>query len=109
MSYTLLSETFPVAKKRHCCIWCGQHIQPAGLRERRAWEGGGMSAYRIPADALIVDVDGIGRMWQHHCPRSGRVGGGALTLPLGELCDRCGSEPPPPDGVALPVKEQKNG
>ena len=26
MSYTLLSETRPVARKDHRCIWCGQKI-----------------------------------------------------------------------------------
>lgn len=28
MSYTLLSETFPVARKQHRCIWCGEAILP---------------------------------------------------------------------------------
>ena len=26
MSYTLLAEAFPVARKEHRCIWCGQKI-----------------------------------------------------------------------------------
>lgn len=26
MSYTLIRETFPVARKQHKCIWCGQAI-----------------------------------------------------------------------------------
>jgi hypothetical protein len=26
MSYELLSETYPVARKDHRCIWCGQKI-----------------------------------------------------------------------------------
>jgi hypothetical protein len=26
MSYTLLSETKPIARKDHRCIWCGQKI-----------------------------------------------------------------------------------
>lgn len=34
MSYTLLAETFPVARKRHRCIWCGQVIQ-LGEKYRR--------------------------------------------------------------------------
>jgi hypothetical protein len=41
MSYALLSETFPVAKKRHRCIWCGQHIEPGEKyrRERSVYDG----------------------------------------------------------------------
>lgn len=26
--YTLLSESFPVARKQHRCIWCGESILP---------------------------------------------------------------------------------
>ena len=49
--------------------------------------------------AYVVLVDGIGPMWRHWCANSGRLGGSNLTLPLGELCDRCGCEPPDTDGV----------
>jgi hypothetical protein len=41
MSYTLLSETFPVARKQHRCIWCGQPI-PVGEKyrnERSVYDG----------------------------------------------------------------------
>jgi len=41
MSYTLLSETQPVARKDHRCIWCGQKI-PSGtkyLAERSIFDG----------------------------------------------------------------------
>lgn len=34
MSYALLSETFPVARKQHRCIWCGEAI-PVGMKHRR--------------------------------------------------------------------------
>lgn len=27
MSYVLMSESTPKARKRYCCIWCGQHIE----------------------------------------------------------------------------------
>lgn len=40
--YALLSETKPVARKPHRCIWCGQTI-PAGekyLFQNIRWEGG---------------------------------------------------------------------
>lgn len=33
MNYTLLSETFPKARKPYRCIWCGEAI-PIGLRHR---------------------------------------------------------------------------
>jgi hypothetical protein len=26
MSYALIEESFPVARKRHTCIWCGENI-----------------------------------------------------------------------------------
>lgn len=26
MGYSLIRESFPVARKQHRCIWCGQHI-----------------------------------------------------------------------------------
>lgn len=41
MSYTLLVESFPVARKAHKCIWCGMSI-PVGLKhrhERSIFEG----------------------------------------------------------------------
>lgn len=33
MSYTLIRESFPVARKPHKCIWCGQGI-PVGELHR---------------------------------------------------------------------------
>lgn len=41
MSYTLLSESFPTARKRHRCIWCGQYIEPGDKyrRERSVSDG----------------------------------------------------------------------
>ena len=41
MSYTLISETTPVAKKAHTCIWCGEPIIPGQryVRERSVYEG----------------------------------------------------------------------
>ena len=33
MSYTLIREAFPVARKKHRCIWCGEGI-PVGLKHR---------------------------------------------------------------------------
>lgn len=33
MSYKLIRETFPVARKPYRCIWCGQGI-PVGLKHR---------------------------------------------------------------------------
>jgi hypothetical protein len=41
MSYTLLSETKPIARKDHRCIWCGQRI-PKGeqyVAERSVFDG----------------------------------------------------------------------
>lgn len=41
MSYTLLSESWPVARKAHLCIWCGEGI-PVGEKhrhERSIYEG----------------------------------------------------------------------
>lgn len=41
MSYTLLSESWPVARKQHRCIWCGQRIEPGEKyrRERSVYDG----------------------------------------------------------------------
>jgi hypothetical protein len=42
VSYTLLSESTPVARKAHRCIWCGERIA-AGERythERSIYDGG---------------------------------------------------------------------
>lgn len=41
MSYTLLSESFPVARKQHRCIWCGEAILPGEKyrSERSVFEG----------------------------------------------------------------------
>jgi hypothetical protein len=33
MSYELIRESFPVARKRHRCIWCGEGIN-AGVKHR---------------------------------------------------------------------------
>ncbi len=33
MNYRLIKETFPVARKKHRCIWCGESI-PVGLKHR---------------------------------------------------------------------------
>ncbi len=27
MSYTLLKETYPIARKQHRCVWCGERIE----------------------------------------------------------------------------------
>jgi hypothetical protein len=41
MSYTLLSESHPVARKAHKCIWCGQPIAigEKHRHERSIYEG----------------------------------------------------------------------
>lgn len=39
--YTLLRESFPVARARHRCIWCGEPIEP-GMKyrhERSVYDG----------------------------------------------------------------------
>lgn len=33
MNYTLIRESFPVARKPHLCIWCGETI-PVGTKHR---------------------------------------------------------------------------
>lgn len=33
MSYSLIKETWPVARKQHRCIWCGEAIE-VGLKHR---------------------------------------------------------------------------
>lgn len=39
--YRLLSETFPVARKQHRCIWCGELILPGEKyrHERSVYDG----------------------------------------------------------------------
>jgi hypothetical protein len=39
--YTLLAESFQVARKRHRCIWCGESILPGETyrRERSVYDG----------------------------------------------------------------------
>lgn len=41
MSYTLLSETQPIARKDHRCIWCGQKIEKGTkyVSERSVFDG----------------------------------------------------------------------
>lgn len=41
MSYSLLRETFPVARKTHRCIWCGEWIEPGEKyrHERSVYDG----------------------------------------------------------------------
>jgi hypothetical protein len=41
MSYTLLAERFPVARKAHRCIWCGESILVGEKyrNERSVFEG----------------------------------------------------------------------
>ena len=41
MSYTLLSETYPIARKEHRCIWCGQMIHKGDqyIAERSVFDG----------------------------------------------------------------------
>jgi hypothetical protein len=41
VSYALLSESWPIARKQHRCIWCGQHIEPGEKyrRERSVYDG----------------------------------------------------------------------
>ncbi len=41
MSYTLLSETRPVARKDHHCIWCGEKILKGNeyIYERSVFDG----------------------------------------------------------------------
>ena len=42
MSYTLLAETYPAARKRHRCVWCGEFIE-IGERythEKSVYDGG---------------------------------------------------------------------
>ena len=34
MSYRFISESFPIARKQHRCIWCGETIL-VGLKHRR--------------------------------------------------------------------------
>lgn len=36
MTYALLSESWPVARKQHRCIWCGEPI-PIGEKYRREY------------------------------------------------------------------------
>lgn len=42
MSYTLLKETYPKARKRHVCIWCGEKIEQDEIyrREKSVFDGG---------------------------------------------------------------------
>ena len=41
MGYTLLSETYPIARKSHRCIWCGQTISKGEqyVAERSVFDG----------------------------------------------------------------------
>jgi hypothetical protein len=41
MTYTLLAEATRTARKRHRCIWCGQHIEPGETYrdERSVYDG----------------------------------------------------------------------
>ena len=41
MSYTLLSETKPRARKRHRCIWCGEDVIIGEIyrREKSVYDG----------------------------------------------------------------------
>lgn len=41
MSYVLLSQTEPIARKDHCCIWCGEIIAKGEkyTAERSVYDG----------------------------------------------------------------------
>jgi hypothetical protein len=41
MSYALLDETFPIARKKHRCIWCGQPVEIGEKyrREKSVYDG----------------------------------------------------------------------
>jgi hypothetical protein len=41
MSYTLLSETRPKARKQHVCVWCGEKIEVGEtyLHEKSVYDG----------------------------------------------------------------------
>lgn len=53
MSSTLLSESFPVARKRHRCIWCGDAIDPGTKyrRERSVYDGMQDHAWHLECDS----------------------------------------------------------
>ena len=42
MNYHLFSEKFPIAKKSHKCIWCGEQIKQGQkyVREHSVYDGG---------------------------------------------------------------------
>jgi hypothetical protein len=59
MSYTLLSETKPKARKQHRCIWCGGEIKAGEkyLREKSVYDGNMQDhAWHLPcnADAMAI-------------------------------------------------------
>lgn len=56
--YTLLGETFPVARKRHRCIWCGESILPGEKyrRERSVYDGSMQDhKWHVECDAAFVE------------------------------------------------------
>lgn len=52
MSYTLLSETKPIARKDHRCIWCGQKIS---------------KGERYVAERSVFDGDMQNHHWHNEC------------------------------------------
>ena len=47
MSYALLAESFPKARKRHDCIWCGEHILVGEkYRDERSVYAGNIQRFR---------------------------------------------------------------
>jgi hypothetical protein len=60
MSWTLLSETRPIARKSHRCIWCGQGIAPGEqyLNVRGVYEGDMQNQHWHPECAQAQQQEG---------------------------------------------------
>ena len=59
MSYTLLSESHPVAAKEHQCIWCGQPIRVGETyrHERSIFQGEFQNHHWHPeCDEVFTDI-----------------------------------------------------
>lgn len=58
MSYSLLSETHPVARVEHRCIWCGQKI---------------LKGERYTAERSVYDGEMQNHHWHAECLRAARA------------------------------------